>query len=287
MNNLESISDQKPSIKRYSNVLVYLKDYYTFRKARDPQFNQDLWSLELGFKSTSSMYLISSGRRPLTLKFIDTLATYLELNASEKNHLILLASYNKTKSASLKTVLFDKILENLESNDSKLDAKYYFKFVSSSTMPVITVALACEDMKGTEKELCQILNMSPHKVKQDLISLEKMGLIKKNFSEASSEAFWRPISKDFVIPDDKTNSIMDQFHKNTLKESHEKLIQNDIFKRFRSILFPIDPKEHEVLVLEIENFLSKLKNKFKDKKMTHKHVMKLNLNSYPVSQIKK
>lgn len=286
MKNIESISVKEPSIKRYSNVLTYLKDYYAFRKSSNPQFTQDLWSIELGFKSTSTMYLITSGRRPLTLKFIDKLSAYLKLNEIEKNHLILLSSYNKTKSQSLKAILFDKILENIDANENMLDAKNYFHFVSSSTMPIIIIALAFDDVKGTVSELSTILQVSPQKVKQDLAALEKMGLIVKTYSESSEEVFWKSTSKDFVVPDDRSNNIVDLYHHKTTIEAAEALQKTDIFKRFRSILFPVNPNDHELLLSEIEAFLTKMKNRFRQSTMSGKHIVKLNLNAYPVSQIK-
>jgi uncharacterized protein (TIGR02147 family) len=286
MNTLETPVLKQPSIKRYSSVLTYLKDYYTFRKSSDPGFTQDLWSLELGFRSTSTMYLISSGRRPLTLKFIDTLAAALQLTEIEKNHLILLSSYSKTKSLSLKAVLFDKILENLDTNENIIDAKNYFQFVSSATMPIIVIALAFDDVKGTVSELSTILKLSSAKIKQDLIALEKMELVTQSFSESSEEAFWKPNSKDFRVPDDRSNNIMDLFHQRTLDEAGEALKQTDIFKRFRSVLFPINPEDHALLLSEIESFLTKMKNRFRQNTMSGKHIVKLNLNAYPVSQIK-
>jgi uncharacterized protein (TIGR02147 family) len=286
MNILETPLLKQPSIKRYSSVLTYLKDYYTFRKSSDPGFTQDLWSLELGFRSTSTMYLISSGRRPLTLKFIDTLAASLKLTEIEKNHLILLSSYNQTKSPSLKAVLFDKILENLDTNENIIDAKNYFQFVSSATMPIIVIALAFDDVKGTVSELSAILQISSVKIKQDLIALEKMGLVTQSFSESSKEAFWKPTAKDFSVPDDRSNNIMDLFHQRTLDEAGEALKQTDIFKKFRSVLFPINPEDHALLLSEIESFLAKMKNRFRQNTMAGKHIVKLNLNAYPVSQIK-
>lgn len=286
MNTLETTSLKPPSLKRYSNVLTYLKDYYTFRKSIDPQFTQDLWSLELGFKSTSSMYLISSGRRPLTLKFIDKLASSIKLTEVEKNHLILLSSYNKTKSPSLKAALFDKILENLDTNENIIDAKNYFQFVSSSTMPVMVIALAFDDVKGTVSELSTILKISSQKIKQDLVALEKMGLVAQSFSESSKEAFWKPTAKDFSVPDDRSNNIMELFHQRTLDEAGQALKQTDIFKRFRSVLFPINPEDHALLLSEIESFLAKMKNRFRQNTMSGKHIVKLNLNAYPVSQVK-
>jgi hypothetical protein len=121
---------------------------------------------------------------------------------------------------------------------------------------------------------------------QDLCSLEKIGLVKKTFTESSQEPLWKPVAKDFCIPDDRSNNIMELFHQRTLTETEKALHKNDIFKRFRSVLFAIDPQEHELLLTEIESFLSKIKNRFRQSKMSGKHVVKLNLNCYSITDIK-
>lgn len=275
---------EKPLIRRYSNLLTYFKDYYAYRKTLDEKFNYDIWSAELGFKSRSFMYLIASGKRLLTLKVLEHIASHLNFSLAEKKHLILLSSYHRAKSNDLKSMLFDKILENTDTNENTLEAKNYFQFVSSPSMPLIKLLLSFDDFKGSVSEISQALNLTESKVKKDLGHLEKMGLIRKFSVESSPEIFWKAESKTFVVPDDRSNNIMEHFYNATLLESMEVNKQPDIFKRFRTILFAIPPEQHETLLEEIEKFLSKMKNRFGYNNVADKHLLKLNLQAYPATK---
>lgn len=273
-----------PQIKKYSNVLTYLQAYYEYRKRTDEKFTYDIWSAELGFKSRTFMYLICSGRRPLTTAVVSSLAKYFNLNTNEKNHLLLLACYHRAKTADLKSIFLDKILENLEQNEDTMNALNYSKFVASSTMPLVKMALSFDDIKGTEIELLSILPIDKKTLNKDLQALEAMDLIKKTYVESSKEIIWKATSKAFCVPDDRSNDIMDLFNFRTMNEAADITKQNDIFKRFRSILFAIDPNDHALLLAEIESFISKMKNRFGYNEIQGKHIMKLNLQAYPVSE---
>jgi uncharacterized protein (TIGR02147 family) len=274
-----------PQIKKYSNILTYLNDYFEYRKKLDIKFTYDLWSAELGFKSRTFMYLICSGRRTLTNPVVNTLSKYLNLSVSEKNHLLLLACYQRAKTADLKSIFFDKILENLEQTENKMNAIQYSKFVGSATMPLVKMILSFDDIKGTETELLSILPIDKKTLAKDLESLEKMDLIKKIYVESNQDVVWKATSKAFRVHDDRSNDIMDLFNFRTMNEAAEISKQNDIFKKFRSILFAIDPNDHDLLLTEFESFMSKMKNRFGYNDIKGKHIMKLNLQAYPVTKV--
>jgi uncharacterized protein (TIGR02147 family) len=287
MNNTDTqISENLvPQIKKYSNVLSYLSDYFEYRKGTDSKFTYDLWSAELGFKSRSFMYLICSGRRTLTPPFVNTLAKSLNLSLVEKNHLLLLACYQRAKTSDLKAIFFDKILENLEQTENQMNAIQFSKFVGSSTMPLVKMILSFDDIKGTEAEILSILPIDKKTLAKDLIELEKMDLIKKTHMESTQDIIWKATSKAFHIPDDRSNDIMDLFHFRTMNEAADLSMQKNMFKKFRSILFAIDPKDHKLLLSEIESFLSKMKNRFGYNDIKGKHIVKLNLQAYPTTKV--
>lgn len=69
----------------------------------------------------------------------------------------------------------------------------------------------------------------------------------------------------------------------SLEEASAKNKQSDIYKKFRSILFAINPDNHQDMSDDIENFLAKMKNKYGCDEMNDKHLMKINLQAYPVT----
>lgn len=273
----------KPKIRKYTQILPYLKDLYNYKKQLDHQFNHETWSAQLGFKS-SFMYFVCTGRRALTLKFIDKFSEHLKLTTSEKKHLILLASYQNVKTNDLKSAFSDKILENIDNSEIVLEAKKYFQFVSSPYIPIIRMFLAFDDYKGSVSEISKHLKIGPQKIKAALNTLEEMGLAEKYSLDSSGKIFWRTSLKAVALPQDASNHI-DLFHHSTMHEAANISQQKDIFKKFRSIIFAVQPKDHDLVLAEIEKFISKIKNQFGYNEVTGKHLLKLNLQAYPVTEV--
>lgn len=274
-----------PSIKKYSSARKYLADIYKYRKHQNPSFTFESWSYELGYRSPAFMHLVYIGKRQLTINVISQLSDQLKLDDSEKNYFVYLAEHEKTQSDSLKKVFKDKILENLKFDESALDSHDYMDFILSPTMPLIKILLSYDEFNGTLKNISQALNIDKKQVQNDLQSLEKLGLIKKTSKSSSTEARWEAVAKAYSISDKDSKCIMPLFHHESLKESASVNTQNDIFKKFRTILFAINPNEQEHLLTEIELFLTKIKNLFGQNSLDGKQIIKLNLQAYEKSPI--
>ncbi len=286
MNQLSAVNElTKPSIKKYSKILKFCNDYFKYRKALDSKFSYDIWSAELGFKSRSFTYLICSGKRAITSKVANILSDYFCFNANEKKHFLLLSLYEKAKTPDLKSIYFEKIIENLDIDEKNIDTVNYSQFIISPTMPIIKMLLSYQDFVGTLKNLEKITLLSKKYLTKDLNELVKMDLIKKVSSEASNEFYWVATSKAFCAPDDQTNEIMDLFHSSTMSEATKKINQLEIFKRFRSILFAINSSEQPSVLEDLEQFLLKMKNKYGQDNIKNKQIIKLNLQLYPLTNL--
>lgn len=274
------MTNQKPNARQYTDIVKFLNDYYDYRKKQDRSFSYDLWAAELGFKSRIFMYLICQGKRAITVPFINKFSDKIKLSANKKNHLVLLASYHKAKSTELKSVFLDKILESLENKENTFNVHEYHSFISSPTMPLVKMILSFDDIKGSIEELSEVLNMTKAELKKDLAVLEKLGLVQKK------QNLWKATSKAFKVPNDlKVNMMKDIYHRD-LTEAQNINKQNDIFKKFRTILFAIRPDEHDGAIQEIEKFVTKMKNKYGYNDIAGKHVLKLNMQAYAVTKVK-
>ncbi len=274
------MTHQKPNARQYTDIVKFLNDYYDYRKKQDCSFSYDLWAAELGFKSRIFMYLICNGKRAITTQFINKFSDKIKMAAAEKNHLVLLASYHKSKSTELKSVFLDKILESLENKETTYNIHGYQKFISSPTMPLVKMVLSFDDIKGSIEELSEVLNMNKAEIKKDLVVLEKLGLVQKK------QNLWKATSKAFKVPNDlKVNMMKDIYHRD-LTEAQNINKQNDVFKKFRTILFAISPDEHDGALQEIEKFVTKMKNKYGYNDIAGKHILKLNMQAYAVTKVK-
>lgn len=279
------MNNQKPNARHHTDIVKFLNDYFEYRKKQDRSFSYEIWAAELGFKSRIFMYLICNGKRAITVQFINKFSDKIKMVAAEKNHLILLASFHKNKSPELKAIFLDKILESLDVKESTFNVHDYHSFISSPTMPLVKMVLSFDDIKGSIEELTEVLNMSKAAIKQDLVVLEKLGLVQKLVSP--KQTLWKATSKAFKVPNDLKINMMKDIYQRDLTEAQSINQQPDIFKKFRTILFAISPEEHDGAAQEIEKFVTKMKNKYGYNDIKGKHILKLNMQAYPVTQVKR
>lgn len=285
-NNLSITQSLKPNIKKYVDVYQFLIDYFDYRRKIDPQFSYEIWAAELGFKSRIFMYLISQRKRSITSQFIDRFALHIKMTEAEKNYFLLLASYEKIKSTHLKATIYDKILEVKENKEKIFNGEDYFQFVSSHTMPLIKMILAFDDIQGTIPEISSLLNMTEAKISHDLHALEKIGFVTRTYKDTSAEIFWKSTSKAFQMQSDKSScAIKQKYNELTLTEAQTINQQNDIFKKFRSILFAINPENHQDMASDIDSFVVKMKNKYGCDELNNKNLMQVNVQAYPVTRV--
>ena len=119
MNNEISTTIRKSHLtpRQYIHVLHFIRDLYDYKKNQSREFNLDLWSAELGFKSRSFMYMVFQGKRLVSPKLVEILTESMKFSTAEKEHLLLLSYYQSAKSNPQKTMYLNKILESLESEN--------------------------------------------------------------------------------------------------------------------------------------------------------------------------
>ena len=279
------MTNQKPNAQQYTDIVKFLNEYFDYRKKQDRSFSYDIWAAELGFKSRIFMYLICNGKRAITVQFVNKFSDKTNLTTAERNHLVLLASFHKAKSAELKSVFLDKILESLETKETVFNIHHYKSFISSPTMPLVKMILSFDDIKGSIEELSEVLNMNKSEIKKDLVVLEKLGLVQKLVNQ--KQTLWKATSKAFKVPNDLKINLMKEIYDRDLSEAQNINKQSDIFKKFRTILFAINPDEHNGAIQEIEKFVTKMKNKYGYNNIQGKHILKLNMQAYPVTKVKR
>jgi uncharacterized protein (TIGR02147 family) len=278
------MTNQKPNARQHTNIVKFLNEYFDYRKKQDRSFSYDIWAAELGFKSRIFMYLICNGKRAITVQFVNKFSDKINLTAAERNHLVLLASYHKAKSPELKSVFLDKILESLDVKETTFNVHHYQKFISSPTMPLVKMILSFDDIKGSIEEVSEVINMTETEIKKDLTILEKLGLVQKVAN--SKQTLWKATSKAFKVPNDLKLNMMKNIYHRDLIEAQNINKQSDVFKKFRTILFAINPEEHAGAIQEIEKFVTKMKNKYGYNNIQGKHILKLNMQAYPVTKVK-
>lgn len=269
-----------PEVKKYTDVIEFLKDYFNHRKSLDPKFSYEVWAAELGFNSRSYLRMIIHKERKASLKFAEVFSIKANLNADQSHYLGLLTAYQlKTASASQKKVYLEKILEQQDIEHHVFEVKDYQQFLSSPRLAQIFLLLTYDDIEATPAYLKGVTGFSLAEIKKSLMLLSQLGM-----AQILESKIWKAKARSFKISGRAQDKSILNFHKNTLTEAELALKANPHFRHFRSIYFGVADEDIELLKSEVELFLTKMKKKFASRQIKNKRLVKLNLNAYPVSE---
>lgn len=269
-----------PQILQYHSIAQYFEDYLTYRKQIDEKFSFEILAAELGFKSRSYIHMLIHGKKKISSKFIGGLGQYLELNPKEISHLTALSLYYNSKNNALKNIFGDKILENLDDPKNTVDIQNHEKFLSSEHAPTIRLLLAFKDFKGTDENLQNVLNIDREQIAKTLQLLKELELI--HWSEA--EHMWKASTKSFKALGSSQNAALKKYHLNSMKEAESILIANEDMSKFKSILFSMDENNFPLFTEEVDSFMRKMKFKYESAQLSQKHVFKMNIQAYPLTE---
>lgn len=275
----------EPTLKKYIELTQYFEDYFKFRKSREPKFSYEVWAAELGFKSRSYMRMISKGVRNITPMFIKIYGTKMNLSPEEQDYMLLMAFYSRAKFATQKKMYLDKILDRMDSEQNRIEIKDYSEFLSSPHLMSLLLVISFEDVIATENNLKNLLGLKLVEIKKLLKTLQRLNLVSLKKAARYGEDIWISKSKALKIGDKAKDLALIQFHKNTLAEARQILDSDPAFRRFRSVYFSVEENQFDELKTEVEEFLKKLRKKFGSEKLNGKSLVKLNLQTYPVSSV--
>lgn len=283
--NIEAVSENiKPKIRTYMNANKYLLDYFDYRKKNDVHFSYEVWAAELRLKSRSSLRMVSRGQKPITPVFIEAFAVENDLLEEDKNYFYLLAHYQNAKNSSLKKAYLDKILENIDTTENYTEIKNYFKFLSSSALPILQLIISFADFKATESKIKAITGLDAKKTKDGLETLKELGLAQFKVLETEKEPVWSATIKYFKISDKLHDEALNMYHQETTKEAHDILNMQIQLKKFKSIFFAMTEDNYVDLSKDMEDFIARMKNKYGTENLMDKRLYKINIQAYPVTK---
>lgn len=277
----------QPILKQYIHLTQYFEDYFKFRKFRDSKFSYEVWAAELGFKSRSYLRMISKGSRSITLQFIKIFSDKMNFTADEQEYMTFMAFYSKAKSPTQKKIYMDKILDRIDPEQNRLEIDNYTEFLSSPHLMSLLLIISFEDVIATEANLKNLLGLKAIEIKRHLKTLQKLKLITQKKAARYGQDIWVSNSRAIKISDKAKDAALLKFHMRTLVEAREILENDPEFRRFRSIYFSVPENQLDDLSHEVESFLKKMRQKFGSNQLHGKNLVKMNLQTYPVSRTHK
>jgi len=273
-----------PNINTYISAYKYLSDYYEYRKNLDSKFSYELWSVELGFKSKSSVNMICRGQKIISDSLIQSFSDKVGLNPAQKDYFYLLANYQNAKKPVLKRAYLDKIIEQVDNSVNTTDLKNHIQFLSSPALPILQLLISFKDFKATEAKIKEITGIKSKKLNEHFQVLEKLGLAQKVCVETEKDPVWVSNIKYFKISNKVQNEASNMFHQATTKEALEILNLKEDMRKFKSIFFSMNKENYADLSQDFDDFFAKIKFKYGNDFLLDKQLFKVNLQVYPVTK---
>lgn len=273
----------RPRILTFTSAAKYLCAFYEYRKQIDAKFSYEIWAQEIGVKSKSTLRTICNGQRNVSTQFVELFSHKEKLTNKEMEYFFLLAKTQNTQNISLKKMYLDKIAEQMDLSDKKVDVEKSLKFLGDPILSQIQLIVSFEDFVSTEMNLKQILNIETSKLREALKTLEELGLVEAYFTENKKEKMWKSKAKYFSVTGEIHQEAMNLFHQQTLREAEQVLKMSSLAKRFKSLFFSLSQDDYKDLEETLDLFSNKLKVKYGNNFLKHKKLYKINFQVYPVT----
>jgi uncharacterized protein (TIGR02147 family) len=275
---------QRPQVTRFLSITEFLKAYYEYRKSNESKFSYEAWAHELGFKSRSSVRMMTYGKKNVSEGLVFRLVESLDITKTEKQYLMLLAQIKNTQNIELKKIYLEKLFELSDTKINKTEISNALDFLSSPELYLIHMIISFEDFKSNAKNIQQVLNISLVQIEKSLLKLEGLRLIERLPSEEFQETRWKSKNKFFSITSELQNAALDIFHNQTVKELSEVVNQDLVDKKLKSLYFSLSEDDFLELIENIEQFGNRLKNRYANDYLNNKKIYKVNLQAYPVTE---
>ena len=141
-----------PNIFDYLDPVLYLNDYFEYRKEKNPRFSQRMFAHKVGIKSSGFICDVLKGRRKLTQVQIDNFLKGMELKDVEEQYFRGMVMYSQASSHAAR-MEWRKQLESLQPSPMKRLNKVVAKYYSQWYHIAVRESLALESYQGEFDEI--------------------------------------------------------------------------------------------------------------------------------------
>ncbi len=211
----------------YYNYRTFLKDYYEYRKSKNPSFSYRAFVTKAGLKSSGIYLDIVRGRRRLTINSLQSFGGAMKLDEKELRYFTLMMQFTDAKTHEAKQNIFEEMTAMLPKSKRKV-TRAQRAYYENWYVIALREALSVINVDTNYQDLASFLNprVSVAKVKHSMNLLQELDLIEK------STGFWR--SKNGRIEGDHIDTLtMHNLQKQFIELSKESL--NTFTKEKRNI----------------------------------------------------
>jgi uncharacterized protein (TIGR02147 family) len=274
------------NVFEYTDYRAYLADYYKEKKAANPLFSYNSFSLKAGFKNKGFLYGVIHGSKNLSKSSIIKISGALALKRNEAEYFENLVFFNQAIDLIERTYFCEK-LNSAKTNDRKVTLvhqtrKDQYEFYSTWYHCVVRSVIGMYPFKGDYAWLAKKVypNITPKQAEKSVELLEKLGLIAKR-----KDGTYALTNNNITTGNEIVALAALNFHKEASRLVEYSLDTVPMGKRnITGLTLGISDRTYQRICEEIKEFRARIVNLVQDD-LEADRTYQLNFHFFPVTTI--
>lgn len=270
----KKVNFDKPDVKNYLDVRLYLQDTYQFQKNINPLFSYNIWATQMGLHSKSYLRFAVLGQRGISLELTQKLAEFLKLSAADQEYFSLLVLFTQSKLPEQKQIFGRRLTQILRQELSTTEISLSSQILKNPLALALRNLLSYTDLPQSLLQLSQLLEVSEIELVALLQLLEEERLIEK------TDVFWKATHNHIKISD-KTNRETIEYHQKILQKA---IIAADLpttERYFRSLGITLGAEEYTQVLQDLDQYIKNIALKYETHEISGKRYYQFSFNLIP------
>jgi uncharacterized protein (TIGR02147 family) len=275
-----SPAEKVPDLFQYTNYRLFLQDYYQSQKRTNPDFSLRYFAKQANFPSHGLLNYLMEGKRNLSKKTLDKLASALRLNKEQAQYFENLVFFNQARAIEEKTFYYERLL--------RAPAKSSFRKLETTQLQIfrrwyniaIREMLNLKDFRNNPNWISDRLSpkVEHYEVQESLDMLLSQGLIKKTANG------YKAVDPDITTDDEVKSFLVKNYHLQMLKVAA--WAQQEVPSRERdisSVCMAIKESELPNIKKHLQLMRKELRN-FRAEDGAGERIIQVNIQLFPLSK---
>lgn len=264
-----------PDVKQYLSVILYLKDYYKFRKKESSQFSLQAWASELGCVSKSLIRYVVNGQRRISEELTQRFSVTMKLNEVDHEYFSLLVLYSQSSEENQKRIYGRKLTQLLRVSISVEEIQPGLDILSDPLNLIIRNFLTFSDVDRSSETIAKVFLISQNDLQNILNKLQDEKMIELVGNQWIAKHDRMRVN---AVPGDES---IRSFHKKSLMRAIAAQ-ENPVAERsYRSITLALSEENFKSYQDDVNQFVNQIFLKYDSTEVAQKRIYQINLNSIP------
>lgn len=203
----------EPDILLYTNYRVYLKDFYAFRKAKNPAFSHRFFAAKAGLTSPNYLKLVMDGQRNLSAKSMARFVVGLGLSGRRAEFFENLVQFNQADSLEDRNLHYSKLAKARTRAGLKSLDEGQFDLFTNWRHLVLREMVGLKGFKRHPHWISQQMHgaITPKEAEESLNQLERLGLVRKTANG------YRQVDVNISTQDEVRSLLVKNYHRQMLQ----------------------------------------------------------------------